>query len=299
MVSIRDTVRAGQMNDRLARPASSGTPDPSAAIREPMPAGEERGEIPARALLLGERLETRALRLGEEAALLPMTVRVGDGWVVLFRYGVVVTFGMSRPAEAALLKSLAHAVSDPLPVPECEDIRVLVDGSREETLDAAGAIVLRQASLDRLRAIAEILARNALLSHHEATIAQLFDGVEPLAIALRREGRSGWRDRDLLRQIGDVLFTQHKMVGRAEAMEKPELLWEYPELERLYARLEAEYELRDRARALDAKLDLLSRSCETLIGLVQARRSLRVEWYIVLLIVAELCLSIFALVQSG
>ncbi|WP_342239006.1 hypothetical protein [Inquilinus sp. OTU3971] len=78
-------------------------------------------------------------------------------------------------------------------------------------------------------------------------------------------------------------------------MEKPEPLWEFPELERLHARLEAEYELRDRARALDAKLDLLSRSCETLIGLVQARRSLRVEWYVVFLIVAELCLSIFAL----
>lgn len=265
-----------------------------------MPEGGQNGGMLARALLLGERLDTRALRLAEETALLlPMTVRVKDGWVVLFRYGVVVSFGLSRPAEAAFLASLAHAVSEPLPAPECEDVRILVGGEHEETLDAAGAIIVRQASVDRLRAIAEILARNALLSHHEATIAQLFDRVEPLAIALRREGRIGWRDRDLLRQIGDVLFTQHKMVGRAEAMDKPELLWEFPELERLYARLEAEYELRDRARALDAKLDLLSRGCETLIGLVQARRSLRVEWYVVFLIVAELCLSIFALVQTG
>lgn len=298
-MSIRDRVGAGQTDDRFERPASPGPPDVSPAIRRPTPASEEKGGILARALLLGERLDTRALRLAEETELLlPMTVRVGDGWVVLFRYGVIVSFGLSRPAEAALLASLAAAVSDPLSRPECEDVRILVDEGREEALDAAGVIIVRQASLDRLRAIAEILARNALLSHHEATIAQLFDRVEPLAIALRREGRIGWRDRDLLRQIGDVLFTQHKMVGRAEAMEKPELLWEYPELERLYARLEAEYELRDRARALDAKLDLLSRSCETLIGLVQARRSLRVEWYVVLLIVAELCLSIFALLQA-
>ncbi|WP_342239425.1 RMD1 family protein [Inquilinus sp. OTU3971] len=293
----RKTAQAGLLDDR---PGVRMATDPSATSDELLPNDHPGSEIQVRTLLLGERLDTRALRLVEETArLLPMTVRVGGGWVVLFRYGVIVSFGLSQPAERALLVSLAPAVSEALPAPECEVVQIQVNRAGEETVDAAGTIVLQQPSLDRLRAIAEILARNALLSHHEASIAQLFDRIEPLAIALRRDGRIGWRDRDLLRQIGDVLFTQHKMVGRAEAMEKPELLWEYPELERLYARLEAEYELRDRARALDAKLDLLSRSCETLIGLVQARRSLRVEWYVVLLIVAELCLSIFALLQAG
>ena len=53
-----------------------------------MPGGDESGGMLARALLLGERLDTRASGLAEETALLlPMTVRVGDGWVVLFRYG--------------------------------------------------------------------------------------------------------------------------------------------------------------------------------------------------------------------
>jgi len=85
-VSIRDTARAGQADDHFANPASPGAPDISAAIRGRMSAGEESGGFLARALLLGERLDTRALRLAEEAALLlPMTVRVGDGWVVLFR----------------------------------------------------------------------------------------------------------------------------------------------------------------------------------------------------------------------
>ena len=84
---------------------------------------------------------------------------------------------------------------------------------------------------------------------------------------------------------------QQKMVGRVETGEKPELLWDHPELERLYVRLAEEYELRDRDRALDRKLDVISRTVETLLGLVQTRSSLRVEWYIVLLIVAELLLS--------
>jgi len=95
-----------------------------------------------------------------------------------------------------------------------------------------------------------------------------------------------------------VLLMQQKMVGRVETGEKPELLWDHPELERLYVRLAEEYELRDRDRALDRKLDVISRTVETLLGLVQARSSLRVEWYIVLLIVAELALSIYPLLLT-
>jgi uncharacterized Rmd1/YagE family protein len=53
--------------------------------------------------------------------------------------------------------------------------------------------------------------------------------------------------------------------------------------------------LRERDRALDRKLDVISRTLETLLGLVQTRSSARVEWYILFLIVAELVLAIYSL----
>jgi uncharacterized Rmd1/YagE family protein len=63
-------------------------------------------------------------------------------------------------------------------------------------------------------------------------------------------------------------------------------------------RLADEYELRDRDRALDRKLEIISRTVETLLGLVQTRSSMRVEWYIVLLIVAELMLAAYSLLPA-
>jgi uncharacterized Rmd1/YagE family protein len=72
-------------------------------------------------------------------------------------------------------------------------------------------------------------------------------------------------------------------------------LWEHPELDRLYVRLADEYELRDRDRALDRKLEIVSNTVETLLGLVQTRSSTRVEWYIVALIVVEVLLSLYPL----
>jgi uncharacterized Rmd1/YagE family protein len=83
------------------------------------------------------------------------------------------------------------------------------------------------------------------------------------------------------------------MVGRVQMDDKPDLIWERPDLERLYLRLEDEFEIVERYAALERKLELISRTAETVLELLQNRRSLRVEWYIVILIVLEIMLTIY------
>jgi required for meiotic nuclear division protein 1 len=96
-----------------------------------------------------------------------------------------------------------------------------------------------------------------------------------------------------------VLLTQHRMVGRVEIEEKPDVLWDHPELERLYARLEDEYELVERSRAMERKLALINETVGTLIDLVQNQRSVRLEWYIIGLIGIEILLSLYQLFGPG
>ena len=270
----------------------------SAGSVSELPAGPVE-VVPVRALLLGERLDTRALERNEPLGVTPLTVEIpGDCVAVLFRYGAVVLFGAPTAAMDNFVASLTPLVSAALPVPERDDARLLVRPEADQPVDLAGNIYLREKTPERLQVVADILAKGLVLSHYETRIADIFDGIEPLAAMLRQKGRAGARSKELLRHIGDVLLMQQKMVGRVETGEKPELLWEHPELERLYMRLAEEYELRDRGRALDRKLDVISRTVETLLGLVQTRSSLRVEWYIVLLIVAELLLTTYPLLLS-
>ncbi len=67
----------------------------------------------------------------------------------------------------------------------------------------------------------------------------------------------------------------------------------WPDLDRLYEKLGVEYELRDRDRALSRKLELISGTAETLLEILQSRRSLRVEWYIVILIFIEILIILY------
>jgi uncharacterized Rmd1/YagE family protein len=248
-------------------------------------------------LLLGERLDTRTLERDKPLGIAPLTVAIPDGGVaVLFRYGAIILFGAETVAMDNFVASLSASIAGAFPVPERDEARLLVRPESEQPVDASGNIVVRERTTEGLQLVADILAKSLVLSHYEARIADIFDGIEPLAATLRERGRAGASGRELLRHIGDVLLMQQKMVGRVETGEKPELLWERPELERLYMRLAEEYELRDRSRALDRKLEIVSRTVETLLSLVQTRSSMRVEWYIVLLIIAELLLTTYPLV---
>lgn len=249
--------------------------------------------IPIRALLIGERIDVRAFGQADRLATGPMLVRAGDNRAAaVLRYGAVVLFNMSPADETAFIEALHPYLTEPHGEWDVEAATVSVRAGDEGPVDAGGTIFLSAITVERLQIVATVLAKSVVLASYEKQVASVFDRIEPLARSLGRRGHTGREGRALLRQIGDVLLMQHRMVGRVEVAEKPDLLWDHPELERLYARLQDEYELNDRARALDRKLELISRTAATSLDLLQSRRTLRVEWYIVILIVIEIVLLI-------
>jgi len=251
-----------------------------------------RSTIRARALLAGHHLNLRALEPFTRLASAPLVVAAGDGGcAVLFRYGAIVLFGLDAPESGAFLESLFPTVREAYPALESEEIEVVFAPGAEERI-ADGRLTLQGFDVERLQVVADALAKSVVLAHYETTVAAVFDEVEPLAEDLRERGISRIHGRELLRHIGRTLDIQQRMVGRVEVEEKPEALWERPDLERLHQRLAEEYELPERHRALERKLDLIARTASTLLTLQYNRRSLRVEWYIVALIVIEIMITV-------
>jgi uncharacterized Rmd1/YagE family protein len=92
--------------------------------------------------------------------------------------------------------------------------------------------------------------------------------------------------------IGQTLLVQQRVSGRVAVEEKPDVLWDRPDLERLYARLEDEYELKERAETLKRKLDTVVETARTLTDMIDANRATRLEATVVILIMAEILLTL-------
>jgi uncharacterized Rmd1/YagE family protein len=251
--------------------------------------------VTVRALLVGERIDLKGMESTQRLGTSPLLISAGEGqYAILFRYGVAVLFGMNPLEERNFLDNLHPLMGQPYDKKETEETLLRIDPAAEEQA-ANNVIQVQVLTVERLQAIADILAKSVILAHYESGLAAVFDTVEPLAMGLRQKGKAWPKGKDLIRYIGDTLLIQHKMVGRVEVTDKPELLWDRPELGRFYGRLEDEYELIERHAALERKLALLSRTVETLLDLLQDRRNLRVEWYIVILIVVEIILTLYQL----
>ncbi len=269
------------------------------ATSRPSARGEELVFLPttfsARALYVGGRFDLRTLESSSRLAVAPTVVRTGPaGVAVLFRYGVAVLFNVPPLDEASFLRQLTSFTQRPFEKVESEEAQVQIQhGHEERSLDSV--ITLERPSVERLQCIADILAKSVVLGHTEASMARVFDKIEPLSSQLERDGTVRRTAKELLRHIGGTLRVQTEIVARVEVVEKPELLWDRPELELLYTRLEDEYELSERHNALERKFQLVSKTAETLLGLLHHDRSLRVEWYIVVLIVVEICLTLYEL----
>jgi required for meiotic nuclear division protein 1 len=229
--------------------------------------------VTLRVMLVGERIVPGAtdafVRMADGPLVLAGRQR---GCVVVFRYGVVVSCGMEPHEEHELLACLQ--VKEPIARPETETVELRIDGHADSGPRIEDGIVyVTDENVPRLQMIAEALAQD-----------------------IDNDGRVDRKKaRELLEHIGGALLSEQRMVGRVEVREKPEVLWDNAELERFYPRLEREYELRDRAAALERKLDLVSRTARTALELLQQRRMLRVEWYIVLLIVADILINLYGM----
>lgn len=256
---------------------------------------EDHTAVRVHAVCLGDRIDVRPLDVSGRLAVSPLVIRAGRaGCAAIFRYGVAVLFGLDPVEEASFLANLSHLVRDPHPKPTHEDTVLRInpeDGDRV----LGNAVVLKEHTVERLQVVATVLAKSVALEYYEAGMAAGFERIEPLAVTLKMQGRTGRGAKRLLRDIGDALLIEHRMVSRVEIGEKPEFLWEHAEVEPLYLRLEQEYELRERRAALERKLGLISRTVETVLDLLNHKRSLRVEWYIVILIVVEIFLTLYSL----
>lgn len=257
----------------------------------------ERRRLVARALLLGERINTQGLERTDMLATLPLTFRAGQGIVSLFRYGVAVLIGMSPLEEDEVIRGLNGRIVGARPNREEETAEILIGPNEDEQVTPAGTITLKKLTTEHALLVADALATSVMLAHDERSVAAVFVSIEPFARELAQHGRTPGGRQAILKHIGNALLVQQRVSGLVAVGEKPDVLWERPSLERFYARLEDEYELKERATILTRKLGVISDTARALSDIIDTQRSLRLEQIIVLLILLEIVFTVFQMAR--
>src|SRR5262249_31814322 len=229
--------------------------------------------------------------------------RIGPvGYCVLFRYGVIVLIGLSPLEEDDVLRGLGARIVGRFARTEDETAVIEIDPKRDEQVAPGGPISVNDLSPPRLLVIADALAKNVALTRDEHEVAKVLELIEPFAAELARTGRPPSNRRQMLhtiahglRRVGEGRLVQHGMSGVVEVEAKPDVLWDNAQGERVSARLEDEYELKERAAALARKLRVIDETTHALPDIIDTARSMRLEATIVILIVVEILIAFYEL----
>jgi uncharacterized Rmd1/YagE family protein len=244
------------------------------------------------AVLLGERIDLRGFRPEGVVNQAPLAWRTESGELVaLFRFGAIVFFGVEESAQTVIIDTIKERIVDPFIVRETESA-VIAAGVFARDQVTGDLIGLVDMSDERLLTVADVLAKSVALARDETQVTAVFDRIEPFARDLSATGGSSIRFRTLASMMGDALGAQARIVGGVEVSDRPDMLWERPDLQRLHTSLAEEYELNDRARMLSQKLKVVEECASALVGFADARRAYHLEWTIIILIAFEIALTL-------
>jgi uncharacterized Rmd1/YagE family protein len=248
-----------------------------------------------RALQIGDSLSLKGLQRNGTFSTNPLAYSTtGGGTAVLFKTGALVLFGVAAAEEEALIAELGPRIVSPLELRELEAAEIIVTHAGEDELAAStGALRVKALDQNRLLLIAEALAVSVALANDERRIARAFERIEPVATSLIKRALPRGTQADMLNQIGEALLIQQRLADRADLDDKPDVLWDHPELERFWAKLVDEYDLPARARAIERRLVAIRETADTITDLLATRTSHRLEWYIIGLITLEIALSLY------
>lgn len=249
--------------------------------------------IVARALLLGDRIDAAGLERDDIVSTAPLALRLGPAkFVALYRFGVAVFIGLTPIEEENFLDQLAGRIAGKRDRKNDETAVLEIMPGYEDRVPPGGPIQMPDLSAARFLVVADVLAKTVSLARDEGALSGVFDIIEPFAGELARTGRALWNRRKMLKLIGQALLAQHRISGRVAVEEKPDVLWDHPNLERLYARLEDEYELRERARVVNRKLGVIVETGQALTDIFDVDRATRLEAIVVILILAEILITL-------
>jgi uncharacterized Rmd1/YagE family protein len=251
-------------------------------------------EITVRALQLGEGLDIKGLEREDAFSANPVAFRTSsNGMAMLFKFGAVAFFNMTPVEEDELVHGLARRIAGPLKEREVETAVLMIAAEDDHLLSSSGAIRLKSADPEHLLLVGEALAVSVALAYDERRIAAAFEKIEPVGASLIRRRLPAGPKSAMLEQIGEALLIQKRLASRVDLDEKPDVLWDHPELERFWAKLVDEYDLTARARAVERKLVVIRETADTITDLISTRTSHQLEIYIIILIAIELALALY------
>lgn len=249
-----------------------------------------------RAFNLYEALSTKALRPaldGKIVSFSPAEIQIQYGensYLFIFRFGTLVTFNVKDEDLERQRKKISTVAGPELKTPTQESYQVQIGGTKD--LVEYEVVELKQLSISNIRLIALTLGQSVGLEYFEHEADRMLRETLNFFHTVSDKGAAPLRSRILLKFIGSAAAHRQGIISNLAILDPPDETWASPEMQKLFVELQQNFDIDLRFRNLDRKLSLVQDNIEILANLATARRTVVLEFAVVILILIEIVLAI-------
>lgn len=219
-----------------------------------------------------------------------------DKFVHIYSFGSIVFINFSAGEMTTFIKLMEdnfNSTTNPFSLKYIDEYQLdIVDNAELEVSNDHA--VIPAANSKYIDIISLVLARSVALDKIEEGISKVTDKVEDI-INYLETGKLNVRDKSLSKLIAEILGFKYTTISYIMILDKPDITWDYIDIDDFYYKLVELFELDDRFDQMKNKLGMLMDITEVFTTLMHENRSTRLEWMIIILIAIEIIIYLFEL----
>ena len=141
-------------------------------------------------------------------------------------------------------------------------------------------------------AISCAMAQSAKLFVFEARLDSTINEVKLIPEELAETGKISWNRRQLSQMIGKLFITRTQINLHSEILDDPDFLWEHDEWEPVFRKVLSYLDVESRVQLVNTRLDLIRELLDVLDTQLENKKSARLEWIVIWLIMAEIVVDV-------
>lgn len=154
-------------------------------------------------------------------------------------------------------------------------------------------VKLKNNSLNYLEVLCLNIAQSVILDYYETVVESFIPRSTSFYEEIKQTGRVSMRDKEILKIGASALSMKHEIVANLFLLDKPEVTWDDSTVEKFYDSLYVFFDLKDRFRALEYKINMINDDIVFLNEILNYRKGHLMEVIIILLIAFEIGFTLF------
>ncbi|XP_020574448.1 LOW QUALITY PROTEIN: uncharacterized protein LOC110020631 [Phalaenopsis equestris] len=220
-------------------------------------------------------------------------------YMIVFQYGSVVLFNVSEHEADGYLKVVEKHASGLLPEMRKDDYAVV----EKPTLDVwmqggLDYIILKTLSIDGIRTIGSVLGQSIALDYYIRQVDGMVAEFTDINRGMEKTGTFTMQRKKLFQLVGKANSNMADVILKLGLFERTDIAWRNANYAQIWEYLRDEYELSQRFGNLDFKLKFVEHNIRFLQEILENRKSVFLEWLIIVLIGVEILLSVFSIAQG-